>query len=147
MGVLMTVLVLMVMVVRPGVRDRGGALADLRRRHKLLLSEHVLEGVQPVLVVAAPVAVGSMFELVRSDLGDQAFSELLEVDRSGIVKGDRETERPALPRRSNTSSPFFRGSAAGPDAVASAWTVDDVMRCSLPTAGTAEARCRPCCPV
>ena len=141
----MTVRVAVIVVVVESVRDLGGALAELGRRDDLLLDEHVLQRVEPALVVGAAVLADAVLGLVGGDLGDQARAEDLVVDRTGVVQRDRNPERTALPRRLEdelaVAARQRRRPVRGGDARAAC---RDVM----PRASRrerAQGRCRPCC--
>ena len=106
----MTVLVLVVVVVRPVVGDRGGALVELAGRDEPCLEQHVLQRVEPVLVVAAPSPSAPSRPCAAISAIRRA-RKILEVDRAGVVERDREAERPALPRRLEDELAVLRAAA------------------------------------
>ena len=80
--------------MRPLVGDRDRPRVELDLGHYALFEHDALQRIEPALVVRPAANV----ILVLGDLRDEERAEALEVDRAGVVEGNGDAERAALPR-------------------------------------------------
>src|SRR5258708_16886239 len=85
-------------MVRWPCRDHRRAGPQIIVADQAALADQMLQRAEPACVVA-PAVVPGMAGLPHADLDDQALPEILPVDLAGLVQGERETERLALPGR------------------------------------------------
>src|SRR5262249_62147917 len=96
--VLVALVAVIFMVVTGGAgRQQRGPVGQRAGVDQAIGAGRPLQRAQPAVVVT-PALPGRMGRLPGPDFADQRLAEVLPVDQACLVEGQRQPERPALPR-------------------------------------------------